>query len=259
MNRALLILSMLCLVGWGPIGLGQSGTSTVVSSGVAWVDSFNRSNGTDLQANCSSEGPNGDCGWIEVSTAGDPVIAASKLQDSAAFLIASDTDTTTLAQYAGVQFNRSTSSNRQVGGSIRGNALGGASDCHYLFSFSASNYRLTSCDTGTTCVNIHIFTNGGGDFPNFASGDGVGISSDAETGDDIQFTVYHFTTSPPAAFADWGAASTNYTVCDSGGSCDKTWDTAPSSANCTADNKRVGMASIGGGTPKSDNWRGGDI
>lgn len=224
--------------------------------GVAWTDSFTRANNTDVTANCSSEGPNDLCDWVEVL--GDLSIAGNELHSTAAnFYLASGTDTSTLAQYSGATHVVSPNSTN-AGPSIRGTGGGGGGDCHYVFrNNSTTGYALRACNASTSCSDIESFTDGAGDFTDMILGDALGVSSDTGTGDSVVLTVWKFdAVIAPTSFAGWPAAASNtYTVCASG--CDKTWTTAPSFAKCTADNKRVGLYSGSANANEWDNWSGG--
>jgi len=211
-----------------------------------------------MTANCASEGPNGDCGWIEAQN-GIDIVSNQASSPGGYMYLAADTDTDTLAQYAAARLYEA-ASRRYWGPSIRGTGGAGAGDCHYVFRLqTTSGYRLRTCKAGSSCGTNYQFSTGGADFTTWASGDSLGISSDDGTGDDVVITVWKFDSqSPPTDFADWDTYdSDHYSVCASG--CDKTWTTAPSAANCTADNKRLGIYT-GGGTTRYDydDWVGGD-
>jgi hypothetical protein len=229
------------------------------NGGVTWTDTFTRAANTDLTANCVAEGPNDDCGWIEV--VGDFAISATNDLDfpNNASLLESDTDTDTLSQYSGATW---IDTNGTGGAVIRGDGTGGATECYYTFRMNFTNeFNLRACDSGNSCATLETFTDGGGDFTDMTNNDSIGISSDGGTLDGIELHVYKFDSADvPASFGNWeGSATNEYSVCASG--CDKTWTTAPSS-KCSAGEdqaKRVGMYSGSTGTSAWDTWRGGDI
>lgn len=249
-----LILAML------PAGMViDSGGGGGGPSGVAWTDSFTRTNNTDITANCSSEGPNGDCGWVELTvTAG---IVSNELEIGTGSAdqghVTSDTDTTTTAHYSAAKYAGGLG-NRNQGPTVRGE---GGTGCFYTFRFQSTvKFELRSCNTASSCGTITAFTDGGGDFPDMVSGDSLGIDVDGGTGNNVKFTVWKFDAqSPPADHADWAGASntTKYTVCTSG--CDKGFTATPSAAKCNAEGKRPGIYSGSNNDGQWDDWVGGDV
>jgi hypothetical protein len=222
----------------------------------------------DIVTNCDAEGPADECDW-EVPQ-GEVDIASNELDmtgDGANEYVVSGTDTTTLAQYSGANYT-GTVTGSYAGVSVRGTGGTGSGDCHYIFRHDTTNadYYLRACaSVSSTCGDIEQIADsgGGGTLNAFNSGDGLGISVDNQTGDNVIFTVYHFDGVPvPADFADWDANSDSFTICDNDGepdNCDKVWTALPSAGNgCNADNYRVGLYNGGGNQALWDNWSGGD-
>ncbi len=263
MKRLLIALLLLApMVSAQEYNVGFRPRTAGGGSGVSWTDGFTRtpSDTSNIVATCSSEGPGGDCGWVEVT--GDLSIISNELAStsSGAYKVVANLDTDTLAQYAGATSPDSPSS-RKSGPVVRGTAAASASDCWYTFEIrDSTSFRIRACQSADDCDTVETFTNGGGDFTNMAQTDALGISVNSETGDNVQFTVYKFDTADaPAMFSSWAdVATATYSVCDTTDDCDRVWDMAPSDAKCTADNKRVGLSLTSANAAGWDNWRGGD-
>ena len=266
MKRLVFLLLLLAPVLLGQdYNIGFSPRLLGGGSGVDWDDTFTRADGSDLTGavgdDCSSEGPSSLCAWTEVN--GDLSIASNAIvSNTAKFKLVANSNTDTLAQYAGATTTDTSQTGRKSGPVVRATSSSSASDCWYTFEMnSTTSFRIRACRSTNDCGVIETFTDGGGDFTNMAQTDSLGISVNVETGDDVQFTVYKFdTANVPASFSSWAGSATNtYSVCDSAIDCDRQWDTAPSVAKCTADNKRVGISKSSSKVVGWDTWAGGDV
>lgn len=257
-------MCLLLLGGRGPINISGSGKFVSIGGGVSWSDSFTRENNTDITLNCVSEGPNGDCGWIEVT--GDTSITSDALLGpSARFQIVSDTSTDTLSQYSAAKFTLDTNQGH-AGPILRATGGSGLADCFYTLRYTSdSDFELRACANGIDCSDIATVTTVELGGSAMADGDSIGIAVDTATGNGITFSLWQWDAQSPPARGSWGTP--DETICTAG--CDSGFDTATptaalSSAGCTADadgvaNKRVGIYDGNGTTAASaDDWMGGD-
>jgi hypothetical protein len=238
----------------------SGGVEDVVASGAAWVDTFTRATNTDITGagedpnDCASEGPNGDCGWVEYG--GDWSIDTSgRLKTPGDQTIAiSDTATDTIAQYSGATLSAAVSG-KVIGVQLRSLSTAGLTDCSYWFGRTgASTMGIYACqDANEDCGIIEPVTS------TVSIDDGVGLSVDDGIGDAVVFTTWRFATAdPPSDFADWPAAAIlNWTVCAEG--CDAVWNAAPSAAKCTADGTYVGVGHRNTSSGQYTKWVGGDV
>ena len=270
MKRLILILIALSVSGWGGVQLGGGVEAAAPAGGVAWTDTFTRTNNTDITANCTTpaEGPNDVCDWDEVS--GGVEISTNTLISTGAvvFQVSSGLGTDTLAHHSAATFTTGATVGN-AGPLVRATGGSGTADCFYTFRYNdTSNFSLRACHSGTSCADIAAVTNTEMGTA-MASGDAIGLSVSADTGNGIDFTLYKWDAADaPDDFASWSSATTIWTICTSG--CDEDFaspDVTPSSAlstaGCTADadgatNKRVGLYSGYEIDTAMDKWVGGD-
>lgn len=133
----------------------------------------------------------------------------------------------TLSQYAAIQISNVASEgaafNRRHGVTVRGTGLGAGSPFYAFFHNSQTDYGIQLCKDDFDCGQdtfIYKPTNAqmGGQM---VQGDSIGIEVNDGIGDEIVFSLWHWSQTSPPDRDNWGAP--NLTVCKPGGGCDAEW------------------------------------
>jgi hypothetical protein len=221
-----------------------------------YTDSFNRSDNTDLNANC---GVGDTCEWVEYG--GNPEVDNNELKGAsgATYRIVTDADAeaTGLNQYVAAEC-RSGPNNGYTGIALRDDGGSGSGDKFYVLRYnSITNFVLRACESTASCSDIAEIAEG--DLlpaeVEMGAGDSIGMEVDANTGDAVTFTLYHWFDQVPPDRGSWG---TGWTVCASG--CDQGFATAPTAtaAGAADTGKRGGIYQGSNARRQWDNWMFGD-
>jgi hypothetical protein len=170
-----------------------------------------------------------------------------------------DAETTDLNQYVAARFLGTVSGALQ-GPVLRDSGGSAGGDRFYVLrtTGAAGGLNIFAGAQKANLGNI-VFISIGNVGPadgNMISGDSLGLEVDDQTGNDVTFTVYHWSgQAPPANHDDW---TDGYTICTA--ACDQGFDTAPESAGAgSADTgKRGGILQSDSSIEEWDDWMFGD-
>ncbi len=226
------------------------------SESMAYADTFTRANSTDLTANCDSEGPGGDCGWLELGNADWSISSNTVVSSAATGQIVGDAGSAlgSQAQYSAARFVGADVANVYSGPILLATGGSGALDSFYTFRFDSSeNFTVLACHSADICYELAQISNadmGGA----MAPGDSIGFATNGGAGDSVQFSLWRWADQAPPARASWGTPT--WTVCAA--ACDQFMIAAPSETEAgVASGDRGGLYSGQTSIAAWDNWMAG--